>query len=92
MEPASEYRKHGFEFKLHAAERLKDTDTGKQRWKAIYVAEGNIEVVILHETDPHPIFNPNGEKKLSPPSSEQWGHLGWTYVDLDRALVKFNDI
>lgn len=92
MEPMSEHKKHGFDFKLYKSERLEDTKTGKQKWKAIYVANGNIEVVIMHESEPHPIFNPDGDSKLSLPSSSKWGELGWSYSNLELAVEKFNSL
>ena len=92
MEPMSEHKKHGFDFKLHKAERLEDTEAGKQKWKAIYVADGNIEVVIMNEVEPHPLYHPDGKKKLGLPSSSQWGALGWSYSNLERAIEKFNSL
>lgn len=95
MKPKQTYKHAGNTFELFKAGRLKDAKSGKQRWKVIYMAVEddslpNIEVLILNETEPNPIYNPGGENTLSYPKSEYWGKLGWTFRNMAAAENKYN--
>jgi hypothetical protein len=91
MKPKQIYKHAGNTFELFKAGRLKDAKSGKQRWKVIYRAkeEENVEVLILNEVEPNPLFNPDGENTLSYPKSEAWGRLGWSFRDLAAAEKKY---
>lgn len=95
MEVPKQVTKNKFKFELLQSEELERKEDGKERHKAIYVAEDtpllNIEVVILVEGEPHPLYG-GTEKILSYPSSEMWGTYGWTFRQKDRALEKYNTL
>lgn len=91
MKPKQTYKHAGNTFELFKAGRLKDAKSGKQRWKVIYRAkeEENVEVMVLYENTPHPVYNPDGDNYLANPSSEAWGRLGWSFRDLAVAEKKY---
>lgn len=95
MEVPKQVRKYGYNFELLKSEMLEGREDGKERHKAVYVAEDtpllNIEVVILTESDPHPLFG-GTEQSLSYPLSEKWGKSGWTFRSQDKALEKYNTL
>ena len=102
LTPPTEYSNSGYKFSLVEYENLPNTEkAGFERVKAIYVAKdtdkmNNIEVVVLREGKFHPMSyefrsNPEGTK-LHLPGSSEWGKLGWSFRDMDKARDKFNKI
>ena len=102
LTPPTEYPSSGYKFSLLEYSQLPLTKDAKlQRVKAIYVAQDtdkmdNIEVLILKEGKFHPMSeefrsNPEGTK-LHLPSSSEWGTLGWSFRDIEKARDKYNKI
>lgn len=102
LTPPTEYPNSGYKFSLLEYEQLSPTKEAKlQRVKAIYVAKdgakmNNIEVVVLKEGKFHPLSeefksNPEGTKLCLPGSSE-WGKLGWSFRDMEKARDKFKEV
>ena len=95
MEVPKQVRKYGYDFELLQSDVLEVKEDGKERHKAIYVAKDtpllNIEVVILTESEPHPLYG-GTDKTLSYPLSERWGKSGWTVRSQDKALEKYNNL
>ena len=98
----TEYSSSGYKFYILEYSQLPLTKDAKlQRVKAIYVAQdtdkiSNIEVLILKEGKFHPMSeefrsNPEGTK-LHLPSSSEWGTLGWSFRDIEKARDKYNKI
>ena len=102
LKPPTNYSNSGYKFSLVEYEQLPCTEkAGFERVKAIYVAKdtdkiSNIEVLILKEGKFHPMSeefrsNPEGTK-LHLPSSSEWGTLGWSFRDIEKARDKYNKI
>jgi len=102
LTPPTEYSNSGYKFSLVEYEQLPCTEkAGAERVKAIYVAKdtdkiNNIEVVVLKEGKFHPLSeefrsNPEGTKLCLPGSSE-WGKLGWSFRDMEKARDKFKEV
>lgn len=91
------FNKNGYEYCLFKGEKLND-----KRYKAIYeqidqlnghqVVAYEVHIIQVRTANAKTIGHIEGEQYLQYPGNNDWGNLGWTYKELDKAEVRYNSI
>lgn len=93
----TEYRRDGYHATLVRSERLSDGANGLPRFVAIYErtkanTPSHYEVCVLRGVGGSTIGGVDFPPRLLAPSPQQWGSMGWTYNELQRANEKMAEV
>ena len=76
------YRKNGYQWEITAQNEYKAIATNGTHWEVFYL-QHNQERVIAGVTI---------AASITPPGNEQWGSEGWTFMSLNNAWNKYNEL